>query len=136
MNKWNIINASAHRPDNATGNGVCFAGFGMGVSSIIDVDKIIIIFSNFGIACIKNSILRSKTQIADVGVKAAELKWNWGGHVCRMSDAQWAKLTTQVIFVIHWLLDDQRRWHVKLLSSVICLTITTAKSCHHNKQTQ
>uniref|UniRef100_A0A2H1W799 SFRICE_003839 n=1 Tax=Spodoptera frugiperda TaxID=7108 RepID=A0A2H1W799_SPOFR len=44
---------------------------------------------------IRNSTLRSKTQIADVGQKAASLKWNWAGHVCHMSDARWAKLTTE-----------------------------------------
>uniref|UniRef100_A0A2H1VGL6 SFRICE_021038 n=1 Tax=Spodoptera frugiperda TaxID=7108 RepID=A0A2H1VGL6_SPOFR len=44
---------------------------------------------------IRNSTLRSKTQIADVGQKAASLKWNWAGHVCRMSDERWAKLTTE-----------------------------------------
>ena len=46
---------------------------------------------------IRNSILRSKTQIADAGLTAASLKWNWAGHICRMSEDQWAKITTQWI---------------------------------------
>ncbi|XP_022832295.1 uncharacterized protein LOC111360566 [Spodoptera litura] len=34
---------------------------------------------------IRNTTLRSTTKIVDVGHKAAGLKWNWAGHVCRMS---------------------------------------------------
>lgn len=43
---------------------------------------------------VRNTLLRSKTQIADVGVKAAKLKWDWAGHVCRMPDELWARITT------------------------------------------
>ncbi|KAJ2948721.1 hypothetical protein O0L34_g7979 [Tuta absoluta] len=33
---------------------------------------------------IRNTTLRSKTGIIDVGKKSAKLKWDWAGHVCRM----------------------------------------------------
>ncbi|XP_047995471.1 uncharacterized protein LOC125233473 [Leguminivora glycinivorella] len=33
---------------------------------------------------IRNSILRSKTKVADVALTAAKLKWDWAGHICRM----------------------------------------------------
>uniref|UniRef100_A0A2H1WII8 SFRICE_034169 n=1 Tax=Spodoptera frugiperda TaxID=7108 RepID=A0A2H1WII8_SPOFR len=44
---------------------------------------------------LRNTTLRSMTKIIDVGHKAASLKWNWAGHVCRMSDEGWVKLTTE-----------------------------------------
>ncbi|XP_075985622.1 uncharacterized protein LOC142982823 [Anticarsia gemmatalis] len=44
---------------------------------------------------VRNTTLRSKTQIADVAEKAAKLKWNWAGHVCRMPDDAWAKIATK-----------------------------------------
>ncbi|XP_063636081.1 uncharacterized protein LOC134806684 [Cydia splendana] len=33
---------------------------------------------------VRNTELRSKTRVVDVGVKTARLKWDWAGHVCRM----------------------------------------------------
>ncbi|KAJ8715750.1 hypothetical protein PYW07_010232 [Mythimna separata] len=42
---------------------------------------------------IRNTILRSKTQIIDVAQKAAQLKWDWAGHVCRMPIERWASKT-------------------------------------------
>ena len=44
---------------------------------------------------IRNTTLRSKTGIIDVGNKAARLKWNWAGHVSRMHPDRWANVTTQ-----------------------------------------
>ena len=35
---------------------------------------------------VRNTTLRSKTQIVDVAIKAAKLKWDWAGHVCRMPE--------------------------------------------------
>ena len=46
---------------------------------------------------IRNSMLRYKTQIADDGQTAAKLKWKWAGHICRMPEALWAKITTQLV---------------------------------------
>ncbi|KAJ2950316.1 hypothetical protein O0L34_g11682 [Tuta absoluta] len=46
---------------------------------------------------VRNTTLRSKTRITDVGKKAAKLKWDWAGHVCRMHPERWAKLTTEFI---------------------------------------
>ncbi|KAJ8714787.1 hypothetical protein PYW08_004768 [Mythimna loreyi] len=42
---------------------------------------------------VRNTTLRSKTQIVDVAQKAAQLKWDWAGHVCRMSSELWARKT-------------------------------------------
>ncbi len=44
---------------------------------------------------VRNSDIRSKTGIADVGRKAAKLKWDWAGHVCRMGLERWTKIVTQ-----------------------------------------
>ncbi|KAI8441227.1 hypothetical protein MSG28_014876 [Choristoneura fumiferana] len=53
---------------------------------------------------IRNTTLRSKTCIADVGRETARLKWDWAGHICRMHPKRWAQVTTQ------WApLDGQRR---------------------------
>ncbi|KAI5652175.1 hypothetical protein NE865_00513 [Phthorimaea operculella] len=46
---------------------------------------------------LKNTTLRSKTRITDVGKKAARLKWDWAGHVCRMHTERWAKIATDFI---------------------------------------
>ncbi|CAB0027912.1 unnamed protein product, partial [Trichogramma brassicae] len=46
---------------------------------------------------IPNSTIRSKTGIFDVGRKAAKLKWDWAGHVCRMPQDRWARLATEWI---------------------------------------
>ncbi|XP_047995316.1 uncharacterized protein LOC125233366 [Leguminivora glycinivorella] len=43
---------------------------------------------------IRNTTLRSKTRIADVGEKTARLKWDWAGHVCRMHQDRWANIST------------------------------------------
>ncbi|XP_063619663.1 uncharacterized protein LOC134792323 [Cydia splendana] len=40
----------------------------------------------------RNTTLRSKTRIADVGEKTARLKWDWAGHVYRMHPERWASL--------------------------------------------
>ncbi|CAG9133292.1 unnamed protein product [Plutella xylostella] len=52
---------------------------------------------------IRNTDLRSKTQIADVGAKTAKLKWDWAGHVCRMQPERWAKNATK------WIPNNGRR---------------------------
>ncbi|KAI8421512.1 hypothetical protein MSG28_009555 [Choristoneura fumiferana] len=44
---------------------------------------------------IRNTILRSKTRVTDVGVKTAKLKWDWAGHVCRMHPDRWARIVTE-----------------------------------------
>jgi hypothetical protein len=52
---------------------------------------------------VRNTTLRSKTRIADVGVKTARLKWDWAGHVCRMHPDRWANIAT------NWVPCDGRR---------------------------
>ncbi|XP_041981022.1 uncharacterized protein LOC121734476 [Aricia agestis] len=44
---------------------------------------------------IRNTTLRSKTRLMDVGRKAAGLKRNWAGHVTRMHPDRWARLVTE-----------------------------------------
>ncbi|XP_026323193.1 uncharacterized protein LOC113232637 [Hyposmocoma kahamanoa] len=44
---------------------------------------------------IRNTTLRSQTQIADVAQKAAKLKWRWAGHVCCTPEDLWAEVTIQ-----------------------------------------
>ncbi|PZC72867.1 hypothetical protein B5X24_HaOG210392 [Helicoverpa armigera] len=44
---------------------------------------------------IRNTVIRSRTGVADVGRKAATLKWNWAGHVSRMHPERWATIITQ-----------------------------------------
>ena len=46
---------------------------------------------------IRNTELRSKTRIIDLGVKTAKLKWDWAGHVCRMNPERWTKISTDWI---------------------------------------
>ncbi|CAH0577743.1 unnamed protein product [Chrysodeixis includens] len=60
---------------------------------------------------VRNTTLRSITQVADVGEKT-KLKWQWAGHVARMKPDRWAKIVT------HWTPDEglrrrgrpRRRW--------------------------
>lgn len=44
---------------------------------------------------IRNTILRERTGLTDVGFKSAKLKWEWAGHICRMPPNKWAKVVTQ-----------------------------------------
>jgi len=40
---------------------------------------------------IRNEELRRRTDVTDVVVHAAKLKWNWAGHVAHMQDGRWTK---------------------------------------------
>ncbi|XP_061723682.1 uncharacterized protein LOC133529896 [Cydia pomonella] len=44
---------------------------------------------------IRNTTLRSKIRIADVGTKTVRLKWDWAGHVCRMHSDRGASIATK-----------------------------------------
>lgn len=44
---------------------------------------------------VRNTILRSRTKITDVGENAARLKWGWAGHVFRMLDEMLANIATK-----------------------------------------
>ncbi|XP_061723667.1 uncharacterized protein LOC133529882 [Cydia pomonella] len=50
---------------------------------------------------IRNTTLRSKTRIADVGEKTARLKWDWAGHVYRMHPERWASIATKWMLHIY-----------------------------------
>lgn len=75
MNKWNIINASAHRPDNATGNGVCFVAWGLGTNSvIIDVDDFNQLSTKIKMDCVIDVSAEMK----------ADEKWNKNSNMMMM----------------------------------------------------
>ena len=40
---------------------------------------------------VRNEDLRARTGVTDVIYQVAKLKWNWAGHVARMTDGQWTK---------------------------------------------
>ena len=40
---------------------------------------------------IRNNDLRRRTAVTDVVNRIRKLKWNWAGHVARMSDKRWTK---------------------------------------------
>lgn len=44
---------------------------------------------------ITNERIRQRTNFEDVIKKAKTLKWNWAGHLARMSDNRWTKRTTE-----------------------------------------
>jgi len=41
---------------------------------------------------IKNTEIRRRTQIKDIGKEMINKKWTWAGHVVKMSSNKWAKL--------------------------------------------
>ena len=43
----------------------------------------------------RNSWIRAKTGVIDIAAKIAKLKWQWAGHVVRLTDNRWTKLTTE-----------------------------------------
>ena len=50
--------------------------------------------SMFGVSLrdhIRNEDLRKRTDVTDVVDKIRTLKWDWAGHVARMSDGRWTK---------------------------------------------
>ena len=44
---------------------------------------------------IRNEDLRAGTEVKDVIQKAVEAKGKWAGHIARMKDHEWAKITTE-----------------------------------------
>ena len=58
--------------------------------------------------------LRSKTQIVDVAQKAANLKWDWAGHVNRMPNELWTKIITLTDRTRRHRGRPRRRWRDKL----------------------
>ena len=40
---------------------------------------------------VRNTIIRERTKVVDVGYRAAKLKWAWAGHVCRRGVGRWSK---------------------------------------------
>ena len=42
---------------------------------------------------IPKTTLRSKTQVTDVTPKTSKLKCNWAGHVCKLPNELWTKIT-------------------------------------------
>jgi len=50
---------------------------------------------------IRNEELRRITKVTDAIERITHLKWNWAGHVARMSDIRWTKR------IIEWRLRDE-----------------------------
>jgi len=42
-----------------------------------------------------NEWIRQQTKVTDVMVRIASLKWNWAGHIARMTDDRWTKTIMQ-----------------------------------------
>ena len=40
---------------------------------------------------IRNTVLRERTKLIDAVERMANLKWNWAGHVARLTDGRWTK---------------------------------------------
>ena len=43
----------------------------------------------------KTIISRQQTKVVDVMTRIASLKWNWAGHIARMTDDRWTKAIFQ-----------------------------------------
>lgn len=52
---------------------------------------------------IENEVIRHQTKIQDIITTIDKLKWQWAGHVMRIKDQRWTKLTTE------WIPRDGRR---------------------------
>ncbi|KAG7308870.1 hypothetical protein JYU34_006132 [Plutella xylostella] len=44
---------------------------------------------------IPNVVIRKRTKVFDVGMRVAELKWEWAGHLARREDGRWTKAVTE-----------------------------------------
>lgn len=44
-----------------------------------------------------NQDIRKITKVTDVTARIRSLKWNWAGHICRMSNNKWTKKITEWI---------------------------------------
>ena len=42
-----------------------------------------------------NKWIRQQTKVVDVAARIASLKWNWAGHIARMTDDRWTKQIIQ-----------------------------------------
>src|ERR1700748_2399940 len=42
-----------------------------------------------------NQWIRQQTKVVDVMERIASLKWNWAGHILRMTDERWTKAILQ-----------------------------------------
>ena len=42
-----------------------------------------------------NEWIRQQTRVVDVMTRIASLKWNWAGHIARMTDDRWTKAILQ-----------------------------------------
>src|ERR1700753_2590626 len=42
-----------------------------------------------------NQWIRQQTKVVDIMERIASLKWNWAGHIARMTDDRWTKAIFQ-----------------------------------------
>ena len=40
---------------------------------------------------VRNTEIREKTRLKDIGGAIIEIKWRWAGHLMRRNDGRWAK---------------------------------------------
>ena len=44
---------------------------------------------------IRNEVIRSKTKVVDIIDKVQCMRGQWAGHIARMSNTRWAKITSE-----------------------------------------
>lgn len=44
---------------------------------------------------VRSETIRQRTKITDIIERAAQLKWQWAGHVARQNDSRWTKKLIQ-----------------------------------------
>ena len=43
---------------------------------------------------VRNAIIRERTTVKDVTERINSMKGQWAGHIARMNNSKWAKITT------------------------------------------
>ena len=93
------------------------------------IDFVEVTFSNTRRDKIRNEIIRSKTGVIDIIEKVKCMKGQWAGHVARMKNTRWAKITSE------WTPRDgkrlrgrpKRRWRDDIEEAVGSQWMRTAK---------
>lgn len=44
---------------------------------------------------VRNTEIRRRTKVVDIGDRIAKLKWRWAGHLARFGDGRWCKALTE-----------------------------------------
>jgi hypothetical protein len=46
---------------------------------------------------IRNDEIRKRTKVTDIARRIADLKWQWAGHIARMTDGRWGGKVLKLI---------------------------------------